>query len=993
MNQVQKNALFQYLEITPLPTIITDFSGKITMINKAAGSLCGLAKDEAPGKQMLLFFTPPDNAYNEETVLKQLLDKQIVSSEFLCKTKEGINRHVLVSRAVFRIGDDEEYSGIICNLTWLNDEKITESQAQAEANYLGVIDNLNDAVFIQDRDGIFLFTNNAASELYGYTKEELTGKTPLMLSGGDQNDFKEINRKIIKCFHGEAQSLEFWGLKKSGELFPTEVSLRSGNYFGQRVVIAMVHDITARKNAESTLRQSEIKYKMLLDNAFDAIYLTKGTRFQYVNKRFTEITGLTMEDISKPEFDFSIILTHSSRVILEDRTQKHLKGEPLEPTYIFQVIDKSNMIHDVEISTVKLDSGDELTILGIMRDVTAQLATNKELEWKKTYFENIYGSVPYGIVILDEKDRVVDANCVFIEMFQWTLDELKGNQINDFIVPEYLKQQGMELTNNVAIGEKIDTETVRQRKDGKLIHVKIIGKPTRSPNGDMLVFGIYQDISERISFIEEIKNQKNYYEQLVQRIPYGIALVGKNKIIQDCNEWFANLFGYQKSELINIANIQQIIPKKLTSEGVELRKKVEAGERVYIESIRQMKDGRLVDVAITAQLLYRPDGNHYLLSVYQDISDRKSVERELQFERNLMEALMANIPDTIYFKDKKSRFLRINQSQARALGVEKPEDAIGKTDLDFFNSELAVKSFEDERKIFYEGDSLINSQEHIKTANGWRWFTATKVPMVDSTGKIIGLAGVSRDITDIKNLENALLEREENLKQLNAEKDKLFTIISHDLRSPFNSFLMLTEMLMDDSIPLDADETKKLTASMYKSATNLYDLLENLLSWSRLQRGLTVPEPSPVQLADTVDACLESFTTGINRKMLKVTNNIPAELKVMADPNLIGSILRNLISNAIKFTPLKGTLTIASNETTDNEVIISVTDTGIGMSPDLMKKLFSIEIKGRKGTDGEPSSGLGLILVKDFVEKHGGQLNVESAENMGSTFSFNLKKV
>jgi PAS domain S-box-containing protein len=993
MNQVQKDALYQYVETTPLPTVITDFSGKITMFNPAAESLCGLTMDEVKGKQLLLFFTPSDNAFDEETVLKQLLDKQIVSLEFKFKTKEGINRHISVSRAAFGIGDDEDYSGIICNLTWLNDKKIVESQSHAEANYLGVIDNLNDAVFIQDRDGIFLFTNNAASELYGYTKEELIGKTPLMLSGGSQNDFKEINRKIIKCFHGEAQSLEFWGLKKSGELFPTEVSLTSGNYFGQRVVIAMVHDITARKHAESTLRQSEIKYKMLLDNAFDAIYLSKGQQFQYVNKRFTEITGLKMEDVTKPEFDFAAMFTGNSRAVLEDRTQKQLKGEQIDPTYMFQLIDTSDKIHDIEISTVKLDVDDELTILGIMRDVTTQLATNKELEWKKTYFENIYGSVPYGIVMLDEKDRVVDANNVFIEMFQWELEELRGNPINDFIVPDYMKQEGRELTNIVSLGKDIDTETVRLRKDGKLLHVKIIGKPTLSPNGNLLVFGIYQDISERISFIEEIENQKKYYEQLVQRIPYGIALVGKNRIIQDCNEWFANLFGYQKSDLVNVASIQQIIPEKLKSEGVALRKRVEAGERVYTESIRQMKDGRLVDVAITAQLLYRPDGNHYILSVYQDITDRKSVERELQFERNLMEALMANIPDTIYFKDKKSRFLRINQSQARALGVEKPEDAIGKTDLDFFNSELAVKSFEDERKIFFEGDSLINSQEHIKTATGWRWFSASKVPMVDGSGKIIGLAGVSRDITDIKNLENALIEREEHLKLLNAEKDKLFSIISHDLRSPFNSFLMLTEMLMDDSIPLDADETKRLTASMYKSATNLYDLLENLLSWSRLQRGLTVLEPSPIQLADNVDACLESFSTSINRKMLEVTNNIPGDLKVMADPNLIGSILRNLISNAIKFTPLKGTLTVAANETSDNEVIISVTDTGIGMSPDLMKKLFSIEIKGRKGTDGEPSSGLGLILVKDFVEKHGGQLNVESTENMGSTFSFNLKKV
>lgn len=624
-------------------------------------------------------------------------------------------------------------------------------------------------------------------------------------------------------------------------------------------------------------------------------------------------------------------------------------------------------------------------------DVTTMQNTNKELEWKKSYFEKIYSSVPYGIVLLDHDDQVMDANKAFIEMFQWTLLEMKGKPVNDFIVPDYLKTEGKKYTNDVAKGKKVDTETVRQRKDGSLLHVKIIGNPANMPDGKKLVFGIYQDVSESVAFRNEIERQKKYFEQLFQSIPYGIVLIDMRTMIQDCNEGFTKLFGFHKNELINATSIQEFIPGNLAWEGDDLRAKVASGERVYKETVRQRKDGKPVDVAITAQLLTAPDSIKYILAVYQDITDRKTIEKELHFERNLMEALMANIPDTIYFKDTHSRFLRINQSQAKALGVEKPEDAVGKTDLDFFDSEHALKAFEDERKIFYEGDSLVNAQEHIKTAKGWRWFTASKVPMYDNNGMIMGLAGVSRDITDIKNLEQALLDREENLKLLNAEKDKLFSIIAHDLRSPFNSFLMLTEMLMDDTIQLNAAETKKLTVSMHKSAINLYDLLENLLSWSRLQRGLTVIDPFEITLLDSVEGCIESFSTIIKSKMLGIHINIPEDMSVIADDNLLNSIFRNLISNAIKFTPRKGNILINAVESIDKQVIISVTDTGIGMNQDLLKRLFSIEIKGRKGTEGEPSSGLGLILVKDFVEKHGGQLRVESQENKGSTFSFNLK--
>lgn len=981
---------YKYLDQLPVPTVITDKTGLITLFNRSAELLFGITSQEVSGKKFVDLFKSDRKVESEESIYQQLKHKQSVSFTYSYKGKEETRLKVLEYCSLLH-DEKQAVSGLIRNIIDVTEKKKSEGDHDDD-NYHGIINNLNDAVFIQDENGTFLFTNQAATVLYGYSQEELLGNTPLFLSTGNQNNFEEIDRKIKKCLQGESQSLEFMGRKKNGTLIPTEVSLTKGIFYKKEVVIALVHDITDRKQAEKAIIESEEKYKMLVDNAFDAIYLTEGRKFKYINQRFTEITGYSLNEVTDPAFDFDLITTDKSRLILEERTRKRQNNEFVEPTYLFQVRDKFDKIHDVEISTVMVSKGQDISVLGIMRNITDIQNTNKELEWKKTYFENIYGSVPYGIVLLDQDDHVMDANNAFIEMFQWTLYEMIGKPVNDFIVPDYLKIEGKAYTNDVAKGKKVDAETVRQRKDGSLLHVKVIGKPANLPDGNQLVFGIYQDVSESVAFRNEIERQKLYFEQLFQSIPYGIVLIDMQTIIQDCNEGFARLFGYSKNELINATSIQEIIPGNLAWEGDDLRAKVTTGERVYKETVRQRKDGKPVEVAITAQLLAAPDGQRYILAVFQDVTDRKTIEKELHIERNLMEALMTNIPDTIYFKDTKSRFLRINLAQAKALGVEKPEDAVGKTDLDFFDSEHALKAFEDERRIFFEGERLTNAQEYIKTANGWRWFTASKVPMYDNMGQIMGLAGVSRDITDLKNLEQALLEREENLKLLNAEKDKLFSIIAHDLRSPFNSFLMLTEMLMDESIQLDADETKKLTASMYKSAVNLYDLLENLLSWSRLQRGLTIIEPAEIQLIDTVNGCLENFSTIIQNKMLEITIDIPESLSVIADSNLLNSIFRNLISNAVKFTPRNGKIVINSIESIDNQVLISVTDTGIGMNQDLLDKLFSIEIKGRKGTEGEPSSGLGLILVKDFVEKNGGHLLVISEENKGSTFSFNLKK-
>ncbi|MFZ4464352.1 MAG: sensor histidine kinase, partial [Bacteroidales bacterium] len=215
--------------------------------------------------------------------------------------------------------------------------------------------------------------------------------------------------------------------------------------------------------------------------------------------------------------------------------------------------------------------------------------------------------------------------------------------------------------------------------------------------------------------------------------------------------------------------------------------------------------------------------------------------------------------------------------------------------------------------------------------------------------------------------------------------------IAHDLRSPFNAFLMLTEMLTDDSMALDVTESHTLIDSIHKSAVNLYDMLENLLSWSMLQRGLSEFEPVDLHLRTIIQNSIDAIGSSTRGKMIVVEVNVSEELTVVADQRMLSSILRNLISNAVKFTPKNGKISINADIEQNNAVLISISDSGIGMSPELQNRLFSFETRGRKGTEGEPSSGLGLIMVKDFITKHQSQLKIQSEVNHGSTFSFSLK--
>ena len=178
---------------------------------------------------------------------------------------------------------------------------------------------------------------------------------------------------------------------------------------------------------------------------------------------------------------------------------------------------------------------------------------------------------------------------------------------------------------------------------------------------------------------------------------------------------------------------------------------------------------------------------------------------------------------------------------------------------------------------------------------------------------------------------------------------------------------------------------------MRKSATGLYSLLENLLEWSQLQRGFIFYTPELILLKPKVLIVTALVKESAIKKEIDLSYNIPEDLMVFADENMLGGILRNLTSNAVKFTPKGGKVTITAKSMPDGRVEISVKDTGIGMTREMVENLFQIEINtSRKGTDSEPSSGLGLILCKDFVEKHGGKLWVESEEGKGSMFYFNI---
>jgi len=247
------------------------------------------------------------------------------------------------------------------------------------------------------------------------------------------------------------------------------------------------------------------------------------------------------------------------------------------------------------------------------------------------------------------------------------------------------------------------------------------------------------------------------------------------------------------------------------------------------------------------------------------------------------------------------------------------------------------------------------------------------------------------DISMREQAEAELQLKNEELQKNNAEKDKFFSMIAHDLRGPFVGFLGMTELMSEGLSDMTMDEIQEMALVMKSYANNLYRLLGNLLEWSRMQRGLTTLLASTFLLKPKIIESMVLIIEAANKKEITVSYEIAEELTIYADPNMLSGIVRNLVSNAVKFTPKGGAITISARNGIDNSVEITVRDTGIGMSSKMVTNLFRLgENVNRNGTEGESSTGLGLIICKDFVEKHGGKLWVESEEGKGTTFHFTL---
>jgi len=539
-------------------------------------------------------------------------------------------------------------------------------------------------------------------------------------------------------------------------------------------------------------------------------------------------------------------------------------------------------------------------------------------------------------------------------------------------------------------------------------------------NNPLRIAGTISDIDERKRTEQELQESEAKFVSMAENLPVMVWLTDRKLKPKYVNKKATDFAGdnYDDQTTLELVhsddldffkyNLKQTIRKNQTSKcEIRLKDKNDDFRWILINLVPRFSENEFIGI----------------LGVGLDITDRKEIETRLLESETQFNEITSVIGDGIFMMDEKGSLKFANPEFKNLLGY---------TETDFEGMDIhdkIHKHVENQdsncplKNVFSTGDTIRVSEDYFMSKQGNLVPVSYVVSPIKRNDQIIGSVVAFHDITERLNAqeetkrfveelqfnkelmeENAmefarlnekLSESESQLKETNNSKDKFFSIISHDLRSPFTSIIGFAEVILEDLNSLSKDDIKEFTGNIYKSSKNIQNLLENLLQWSRVQTGRIEFNPIKFDLDNLVNEVVALYQVNAARKKITLVNELEKDYSVVADKFMVDTVLRNLVSNSIKFTKQNGEILISvSDNSEDGCLLVTVADTGVGMKDEILAKLFKIdENVTTKGTEKEKGTGLGLILCKEFIEKHTGKIWAESTIGEGSKFKFTIPYV
>lgn len=756
------------------------------------------------------------------------------------------------------------------------EDDIKKSISSLEDVHLS-LDELPVGIYKSTPDGRILYANRALLEITGYeTLEEIQKINAYNLYAVPELRMVQTAQFVTHDMIAEEYRL----VRKDGSIiWVRDVGKKIVDVNGEIFYEGVIEDITERKNAEIRLRESEEKYRELIDTMdqglalhemiFDSNGKPVDYKFLEVNSAFERLTGLHKKDlIGKRVLE---VLPNTEKYWIENYGEVAIYGNTKEFINFSQELGKYFKV--IAFSPRK----SQFAVL--IEDVTEKVLTENALRESELKLRTLINTIPGIITFKDEAGRWIETNNFNLKLFN-----LEG--------VDYYGKTDAELAQFTPF---------------------------------------YKEALEYCIYSDEIAWQK------------GSASRG-----------------------------DEIIP---TPDGKT----------------------RIFDVMKIP--IFGDDGARKgLVVVGFDITEKKEFERTLQETNERYRMISEMITDYVYLA-KSDEFDEVeilwllggfekitgytiqnyNEAYDRILKIMHPEDR-KRFDEEYVPRLKNLEELELEYRIYHKSGEIRWISDHIKP------FKKPEEP------NVIYQIGAVTDITEKKNYEAEILESREKLRIINDQKDRLFSIIAHDLKGPISSFVGLSKMFAESLNELTLSEINEYTNNMVKSASHILELLENLLEWSRVQRGRKQFNPERHNIRLIIQNVVDLLFNSFKLKEVTLEQNIKEDAYAFVDLQMMNTIFRNLLSNALKFT-YRGGKVCVNIEEKDSKYIISVKDSGIGMDEELKGKLFNpAEKVSRTGTEDESSTGLGLLLCKEFVDYHKGRIWVESQPNQGTTFFVEIPK-
>ncbi len=1031
---------------SPSSIVITNTDGTIEYVNPKFSELTGYSFDEAIGNNPSILKSGTMTKDEYKQLWQNISSGLIWRGEFCNKKKNGelYWEAASISPILDKTGKITHYVAIKEDIT---NKKQTEQALQYERKLLRtLIDNIPDLIYSKDIYARKTLANLADIRLMGLnTESEAIGKDDFAFYPyGRAKEFFEEDMKVIES--GEpALNTEGWHINNQG-LSRYYVTSKYPLRDEKEQIIGLVgigRDITERKLKELELeKQLTIQTNLVkllrkeadssihfLDEVLEVALNITASKLGYIYYYNEATKEFTLNTWSKEVMNECSVLEPRTIYQLEKtgiwgeavRQRKEIiindfkadnplkKGYPDGHVHLLRfltipVFQKDQIIAVVGVANKEteydqFDVNNLNLLLGSIWAKVDNLKTEAHLKERETQLRTLGDNLPNGFTYQYLYDTNGKSRFTYVSAGIYRTNGLSPeeviNDINLFYnqIPEHYKKLIFEAEEkSVKDLSVFNVEIQSIITDGKLKWFRLNSSPRRNNDGSIIFDGWIIDITEQKQAEEALQKSETNLREAQAIAHVGSWEVDLNTKTITGSEEAARIYGLEPlGRSLPLTLIQNAVLEQYRERLVEILKGLILNRNTYDEiyQIRRINDNKLRWIHSVAERIDDESGKPVKVAgSIQDITDWKNTEAALRESESKFQSIFMNsLVATTITSLETHRYIEVNDTFCRQTGFTR-EEVIGRT--------------AEELNIYFDKEDQIKISEEIKK-NGY--VSGTEIKFYNKAGEIRSclfsgsiikfsdayyLISTVVDFTDRKLMEEAIKESEATLRELNATKDKFFSIIAHDLRSPFHALLGFSQILSTDYHSLSEEDRISYMVHINDLVKNTYKLVENLLEWSRIQTGKMEFKPEHFNLVLEMYQSLGLLKQIAKNKNLEFYYSIDRSFKLYADKNMLLTILRNIISNSIKFTKPGGKINLDVKSEADH-FIFSVADNGVGIKKENLSRLFSLDNNlSTKGTNNEAGTGLGLILCKEMIEKHSGKIWVESIEGKGTTFYFTI---